>query len=103
MKGIKNLILIGVVVLLMLISVIGFLANKNIEYKKELSKLNEEYAKIVTENSDLKENIDDLNENIYNLFEKKPYRIHITNNDTSITYQQDKFGWFDSYTKSTIY
>lgn len=97
------LITVGVIVLLILLMIIGGLVNKINSYEEKLSKLNDEYVEIVAENNNLKDNIDSLNENIYNLFEKKPYKLSIEHNDERITYQQDKFGLFDSYYRVTSY
>ena len=62
--------------------------------------------KTILENDDLKDHIDDLNSNIYNLFNKQPYKLTIEHDNSRITYEQDKFGLFDSYrsitTKSSI-
>lgn len=96
-------IILIIVVVLGLILTIGVLVNKIERYEEKLSKLDKEYVSLVTENDKLKDNIEELNSNIYNLFEKKPYELSITHDDTRIIYKQDKFGWFDSYMKSTMY
>ena len=91
MKRKEILIIIGVIVLLGVLLFIGCLFNRT----------NNEYVMVVTDNDNLKDEITDLHNNIYNLFEKKPYELHIEHDNERITYQQDKFGIFDSYTKMT--
>lgn len=97
------LIVTSIIVFLICLIIMGGLLNKINKYEDEISKINNEYIKIVAENDNLKNDIDDLNQNVYNLFEKKPYKLNIKHNDTRITYQQDKFGLFDSYIKNTIH
>ncbi len=62
-------------------------------YEQKIIELTEDNDKLSKENQE-------LSNNIYNVFEKQPYTITIKHDDEYITYSQDKFGLFDSYTKS---
>lgn len=101
MKRKEILIIIGVIVLLGVLLFIGCLFNRIERLESELERTNNEYVMVVIDNDNLKDEITDLHNNIYNLFEKKPYELHIEHDNERITYQQDKFGIFDSYTKMT--
>ena len=94
----ETIAIVGLVIFILLgiITVLG--VNYSImvgEYETKIEELSEDNVK-------LSEEINELSENIYNVFEKQPYKISIDRDGEYITYQQDKFGWFDSYSKSTI-
>ena len=102
----ENVLFIGVIVVIIYVLTICMFMNKINGYKEKLERSGNDYEKVVTENDNLKDHIDNLNSNIYNLFNKQPYKLTIKHDDSRITYEQDKFGLFDSYhsitTKSSI-
>ena len=102
----ENVLFIGVIVVIIYVLTICMFMNRINGYEEKLEKSGNDYEKVVTENDNLKDHINDLNSNIYNLFNKQPYKLTIEHDDSRITYEQDKFGLFDSYhsitTKSSI-
>ena len=109
----ENVLFIGVIVVIVHILTIYMFMNRINGYEEKLERSNDAYEKVVIENDDLKDRINDLKDhineldsNIYNVFNKQPYELTIEHGDSTITYEQDRFGLFDSYhciiTKSSI-
>lgn len=102
----ENVLFIGAIVMIIYVLTICMFMNRINGYEEKLERSSNDYEKVVIENDNLKDHIDDLNSNIYNVFNKQPYKLTIEHNDSMITYEQDKFGLFDSYhsitTKSSI-
>ena len=97
----KNVLFIGAIVMIIYVLTICMFMKKVNGYEEKLEKIGNDYEKVIIENNNLKDHIEDLNSNIYNLFNKQPYKLTIEHNGSRITYEQDKFGLFDSYRSMT--
>ena len=99
----KHILRVVIIIMtIMLIAAFGEVNNKKHEYENSYRKLESENLKLKTTISEMTEEVEDLDNNIYNLFEKKPYKLRIKHDNTMITYEQESFGLFDSYSKTTM-
>lgn len=101
---IENIVILVMgVVIIVLVATLGEINKKILNYEDSYETLSLKYDNIAKENIELTNEVNDLNNNIYNLFEKQPYKLTVHHNNETITYQQSKFGLFDSYIKSTTH
>lgn len=100
-KEFKEFIIFVGCILVVFLVIIGVYCRNT--YIDKIKGYESQIEQLKSENQQLSEKVEDYNENVYNMFNKQPYELRVNHDDTHITYKQDKFGLFDSYTKSIIY
>lgn len=91
------MIFIGCIVLVFLV-IMGIYC-KNV-YDDKINNYETTISQLQSENEELTNKVQDLNDNVYNAFNKQAYKLRVEHDGAHITYQQDKFGLFDSYSTS---